>query len=86
EYMAAALPLVLTDIPGHHPFTAEDLFPVGDAAALARHLQVLAADSAAAQARGRANRALVESYAGEDYRLALQRHYARALSQPGRRP
>ncbi|HWG36443.1 MAG TPA: polysaccharide deacetylase family protein [Terriglobales bacterium] len=79
EYMAAGLPTVLTDIAGHRGLANAPLYAVGDAAALARELAAAAADPAAARARGRELRARAEAYGGESYRMAVQRHYTRAL-------
>jgi|GEM_PF-486548 len=79
EYMAAGLPTVLTDIAGHRGLALGGLYAVGDAAALARELEAVAADPSAARARGRELRARAEAYGGESYRTAVQRHYTRAL-------
>ncbi len=77
EYMAAGLPLVLSDVPGNRALAAGTLVPVGDAAAWAKALLRLAADPTARAQQGRAHRIRAEQYGGGAFQARVQSHYTR---------
>ncbi|HEY7838002.1 MAG TPA: glycosyltransferase [Terriglobales bacterium] len=83
EYMAAGLPVVLSDIAANRELADEELFPVGDAAALAAALLRLADPEARAR-QGTRNRRRAEQYGGALYDERVQGHYLR-VAQGARR-
>ncbi|MGH9485056.1 MAG: glycosyltransferase [Terriglobales bacterium] len=80
EYMAAGLPVVVSDIAANRDLVSEGLFAVGDAAAAGAELLRLAGDGELRRRRGAHNRTRAEAYGGGAFRERVQAHYLRAAA------